>query len=116
MKIVITIFILLLYFAINLTFAQTETRIKRSELPDQINTELKAKYVKYIVNEIIKKENQTKETIFEVEVQKKNTVYTLVYNNKGELIDKTKSKSFTFEGTEKSKKIYDSHDGHDHVH
>ena len=81
MKIIIILFILLVYFATNSTFAQPETNIKRSELPDQVNTELNAKYVKYIVNQIIKKENQTKETIYEIEVQKKNTVYTLVYNN-----------------------------------
>ena len=103
-------------FAINSTYAQTETKIKRSELPDPVKTELNAKYVKYTVNKIVKKENKTKETTFEFEVQKKNTIYTLVYNNNGELIDKTKSKIYTFDGTEKPRQQYNKHDGHGHQH
>ena len=103
-------------FVINSSYAQTETKIKRSELPGPVKAELNAKYVKYTVNKIIKKENKSKEITFRVEVQKKNTVYTLVYDNNGELIAKTKSKTFTFDGTEKPKKQYNSNDGHNHNH
>ena len=103
-------------FAINSSYAQTETKIKRSELPDPVKTELNAKYVKYTVNKIVKIQDEIKGTTYKVEVQKKNTVYALVYNGKGELIDKTKSKVFTFDGTEKPKQQYNKHDGHDHQH
>ena len=97
--------------------AQTETKIKQSELPSPVTTMLTKKYAKYTTNKILKKENSDKETSFEVEVQKKNTVYTLVYNNNGELIDKIKSKSFTFDGSEPVRQQTPvMNDGHNHNH
>lgn len=95
-----TLATILLCVILNPLHAQTEAEIKRSELPEPIKTELNKKYVKYTITLILKKVSETKEITFVVEVQKKNTVHTMVYDNTGELIDKTKSKNYTFDGSE----------------
>ena len=115
-KIKITLFTMLTCFAINSSYAQTETKIKRSELPEPVKVELNRRYSKYMMNKIVKAQDEIKGAIYKIEVQKKNTVFALVYNENGELIDKTKSKVFTYDGTEKPKQQQNKHDGHDHHH
>ena len=97
--------------------AQTTSIIKAEQLPETAHAELDKKYGKYKVNSMVKKESNQKETTYQIEVQKKNTVFTLVYNENGELLSKTKSKSFSFDGTEPVRKTTPrSNDGHNHTH
>lgn len=96
--------------------AQSVTKVKIEQLPASTQLELKKKYRQYKVNSIKKVEDHQMKITYQVETQKKNTVLTLVYNENGRLINRTKNKSFTFEDTEPTRKNQPSHDGHKHTH
>lgn len=96
--------------------AQTTSNIKTEQLPEIAHVKLDKKYSKYKVNSMVKKEDKQKRTTYQIEVQKKNTVFTLVFDENGKLLSKRKSKSFTYDGTEPVRKTQPSHDGHNHTH
>lgn len=100
-------------------FAQTETKIKQDSLPLTVHDELQKQYVAYTVNSIYKVTDKQQNIIYKIEVQKKSKLIELVYDNKGTLISKEKSKIYSFDGTEKIKsstptQSNDGHSGHQH--
>lgn len=106
-KLIIILVTSLWCFVSNVVHAQMENKIKVGEVPAAIKTELNKKYKKYTINSIIKKGNDGNDITFNIEVQKKNKLVKLVYDTKGNLLDKKTSKIFTFDGTEKPGKQTD---------
>ena len=115
-KIIITLLTILTCFAVESSSAQSESSIKRSELPESVNARLNEKYSEYNVKKIFKVNDEAKGVYYKIEVQKKNTLFALVYSSTGELLKKTKSKIYSFDGTEKPQRQPLKHDGHDHRH
>lgn len=117
-KIIISVITLLLFLTVNNVFAQSELKIKTDSLPSLIKEELKKKYIKYEVNSTTMITEKGKSTIYKIELQKKNNVLDLVYDASGTLISKSKSKVYSYDGTEKPKSqpanSSDGHSGHQH--
>ncbi len=106
--------VLLLPFGV---FAQTEIKIKQDSLPITVNNELHKQYATYAVTSILKLSDKQQNVTYKIEVQKKNTVIDLLYDNQGKLISKVKSKIYSYDGTEKPKSTpANSNDGHNHQH
>lgn len=102
---------------VNVYFAQTETKIQEDSLPSSIHDELHKKYARYTVNNISKNTDKLKNIMYKVEVQNKSTVIELLYDIQGKLINKKKSKVYTYDGIEKPKSpslSNESNDGHGH--
>lgn len=102
----------------NLVLAQSDEKIGMEELPDQAHTLLHGKYNKYRINYIHRKSDKDV-TTYEVELQKKSKLVTLTYDGQGELLSNTKSKMFTYDGTEPVKNSTGGsggHAGHNHTH
>lgn len=102
---------------VNVCLAQTETKIQEDSLPSIIHDELHKKYAHYTVNTISKNTDKLQSTIYKVEVQKKSTLIELHYDIQGKLINKKKSKVYTYDGVEKPKPPSlpnESNDGHRH--
>lgn len=100
-------------------FAQTETKIKQDSLPTTVHNELHKKYAAYAINSVLKITDKQQNITYKVEVQKKSTLIELVYDRDGKLINKEKSKVYSFDGTEKIKsstptQSNDGHNGHQH--
>ncbi len=97
--------------------AQTTTKIKVEQLPETAQADLVKIYSKYQVNSMVQKEDVQGQTSYKIELQKKNKLVYLLYNNEGTLVSKRKSKSFTFDGMEPVKKPAPrANDGHNHTH
>lgn len=88
---------------INVCPAQTETKIPEDSLPAFAHNELHKKYSGYTVNSIFRKVDTLQSVTYKVEVQKKTTQIELLYDKRGKLICKEKSKIYTYDGTEKPK-------------
>jgi|GEM_PF-3490456 len=87
------------------SFAQANwTAIKKEEIPENISVQIVTDYSKYQIIKSTKKENKEGAVLYRIDVQKKKTVYHLIYNSAGLMLDKTKSKSFEFDGSEKKRK------------
>ncbi len=102
----------------NLILAQSHEKIGMEELPDQAHILLHGKYNKYRINYIHRKLDKDV-TTYEVELQKNSKLVTLTYNDQGELLSTTKSKMFTYDGTEPVKNSTGGsggHAGHHHTH
>lgn len=111
------IYVLLLTISVNCFYAQTNTKIKADELPEIAKAELDKKFKKYEVNSVVKKEDEQKNITYEVELQKSNSLVYLVYDLKGTLISKNKSKIFSFDNEKQEKKAQPkANDGHNHSH
>ena len=108
--------IVFLFSASKLCNAQTEIKIPQDSLPNAVQDNLHKKYSDYHVNSITK--NSSKQpVIYSLELQKKNRLIRLVYDMNGNIIEKNKSKIFTFDGTEPIKSApVQSNDGHNHQH
>lgn len=96
--------------------AQAVAEISQEELPRDVQTILSKKYKKFTLNNLTKKESESNEISYELELQKKNRLIYLTYDSNGNLLSKRKSKSFTYDGTEPVRKTQPSHDGHNHTH
>lgn len=96
--------IILLVISSNLFAQENWTEIKPEELPEAITTNIQSDYSKYKIIKSTIKKNKEGELIYRIDLQKKKTVYHLIYNLNGILLDKTKSKSFEFDGSEKKRK------------
>lgn len=103
----------------NLVLAQSDEKIGMEELPDQAHTLLHGKYNKYHINYIHRKLDKEDVETYEVELQKRSKLVTLIYDGQGELLSSTKSKMFTYDGTEPVKNSTGGsggHAGHNHTH
>lgn len=100
------------------SYAQSEIKITQDSLPAIIKQELKKKYSGYAVNEVMLLTEKTKSVIYKIELQKKNNLVRLEYDVAGTLISKSKSKIYSFDGTEKPRRLKPSenNDGHNHQH
>lgn len=100
----------------NFLLAQTEIKLPEDSLPKSIHNELHKKYSSYAVNSIVKKSDKGSVS-YALELQRKNNLLRLLYDANGKLLDKDKSKIYTYDGTEpvKSKPVQ-SNDGHNHQH
>ena len=108
--------IFVFFFIAQNSIAQSEwVEVRVNEIPDTVVNVVKKDYNKYAVNETTKKENESGEILFRFEIQKKNTVYHLVFNADAKLISKTKSKSFTFDGDDMKKKKKSSGGGNNDI-
>lgn len=115
--------IFLILFAINFVwmipkiYAQTETKISNDSLPSVVKEELKKKYSNYKVNGVTMVTEKAKPSTYKIEVQKKNNIVELLYDANGNIIGKSKSKIYSYDGTEKPKSPpVKSNDGHNHQH
>ena len=104
-----------LVFSPNL-HAQSIHNIKIKELPATTVTELNKKYSKFQLKSIVKKEDEQKETVYEIKMQKKNKLVYLVYDSNGDLLSTKKLKMFSFDGSEPLKRTPTATDGHSHSH
>lgn len=101
-------------------FAQTETKISRDSLPSTIHAELHKKYAAYAVNSVLAITDNVQNITYKIELQKRSTVIDLLYDKDGKLVSKEKSKSFSYDGTEKTRQkstpsqSNDGHSGHQH--
>ncbi|MDO9184414.1 MAG: hypothetical protein Q7W13_00260 [Bacteroidia bacterium] len=120
-KAIINYFVMLslTFVIINVCSAQTETKIPGDSLPALVHNELNKNYALYSVNSISRKVDQLQNSTYKIEVQKKSTVIELHYDKQGKLINKEKSKVYTYDGTEKTRSPSPSSpgksgDGHNH--
>lgn len=107
---------------INISSAQTETKVPTDSLPPAAKAHLGSKFRHYRVAKIVKVTDKALLITYKVEARKdedSNTItcYDLVYNEKGELKSKKKSKEYGYDGTEPEKPKPAPHrpdDGHNH--
>lgn len=112
MKILLILFLFPLY-----AHAQTEVQIISDSLPLNVRTILMDKYNTYTVNTIYKNINKSGEVSYKIELQKKNKLLELTFNESGKLLSKEKSKIYTFKDKGKPKQTpSNSGDGHNHQH
>jgi hypothetical protein len=100
--------------------AQNSVKIKMDELPMSSHAQIHGKYAKYHINGMYRKTDAKGDVSYKVELQKKRNVVYLVFNPDGELIDKRKTKEYSFDGSEKPSRPAGSgnggHSGHNHNH
>ena len=90
------------------SFAQSNwTEIKTTEIPDTISTQIISDYAKYEIIKSAKKLDKVGNLIFRIDIQKKRRLYHLIYSKEGMLKDKSKSKVFEYDGSEKNRKPSD---------
>lgn len=106
-------------FCYGTALGQSVEKIGMNDLPTTAHAQLHGKYAKFHINQIEKVLSQDGTVTYKVEVQKKSRLVTLVYSEKGELLETKKSKVFTYDGTEPVKNQTGGsggHSGHNHVH
>lgn len=121
MKTIFTAQFILLILLPNILSAQTETKIHKDSLPSTVKEHLHKKYYDYVVAEAVKATDKNGAVIYKVlakrvRSEQETIVYDLRYDAAGKLISKSKSKIYTFDGTEKKNKPSKGNDGHNHVH
>ncbi len=112
------------YFSVHILFlgvvtictAQTEVKIPEDSLPVAAHNELHKKYARYHVNNITRKVDKEQKITYKVEVQKNTRLIRLQYDSNGNMINKQKSRVFTYDGTEPVKRSTDDHGGGGHNH
>lgn len=115
-----------LYFKFKLLFiflfpfftqAQTDAKIDLDSLPSTIKNDLAKEYKMFNIN-LITKDTDDKDSItYSIELQKKNTMISLIYDGRGKLLSKEKSKVFTYDDSEKPKSAPKKrNDDHNHQH
>lgn len=115
-KIISFTLIMVLFSVINICKGQTEIKIPEESLPAAVHDDLHKKYSDYHVNSITKN-TSVQPAVYTLEIQKKNRLIRLIYDADGKLIEKEKSKIYSFDGSEpvKSRPV-PSNDGHNHQH
>lgn len=113
-----TIVIIVFLFAGKMTHAQTENCVRTDTIPSAIKEYMETEYKAYTMNVAEALYLNDKPVGFSIELQKKNKIVRLRFDLFGTLLKTTKSKVYTFEGTEPTKKqtshSKDDHSGHQH--
>jgi len=113
MKRIIYLLVVFTAFTLNsVELKAQKTKIKVKDLPENIQDQLNDKYSKYVTKSTIKVQDDKDQVTYEVELQKKNNLLLLEFDESGELLFSEKSHSYTFDGTEPVKKKSNSSDGH----
>ncbi len=110
---------MLFLLAGNFIWAQSKIKTTLDSLPTAVKAELKKRYSDYTTNSIAMTTDKTKSVTCKIELQKKNNLIQLEYDVGGKLISISKSKIYSFDGTEKPPKSKssnnnDGHGGHQH--
>lgn len=107
--------LIILLFSPLLLLGQTEAKISLDSLPSGIRAELTQKYSKFKIHYTAKIIDKQQNITYKIELQKKDKLIVLIYNMNGILIQKLKSKVYTFDDSKKpKKKPAHNDDGHNH--
>ncbi len=95
----VIVLLVLSWMGMQLTFAQQTKPLPASAVPTSVNEYVGEEFKKYQVTAVTEK-TKSKATTYVLELHKKNKVVYLTYNEKWELINTFKTKSFTYDKPE----------------